>query len=180
MSLQLPRNLKLPNTLDNPKVLELSVISKKLPQGTTLESLYQINDQSIWFLIWILKKNRFWSDLIREILEDPFEVKRQYRLSGRIEHLFTYKNDMRHSTNRTWYRNGQLKWEDHWKDNTQHGISCWWFDNGHLCEKEHWKDGKQDGIQYSWRENGQLYWEQHWKDGKILRIIEFGFGKIDN
>ena len=49
-----------------------------------------------------------------------------------------------------------------------------------LTVKDHWKDGKQDGIQYSWLINGQPFEEQHWKDGKMLRIIEFGVGKIDN
>ena len=117
--------------------LELLVISKKLPKGITLASLYQINNQSVWFLILILKKNRFWPDLTREILEQPFAVKRAYRPNGRIHYLMTQKN------------------------NTIHGIYHKWYDNGHLGWEDHWKDGKLDGIQRGWYENGQLYREEH-------------------
>jgi len=53
MTLQLPGNFsQLPNTL---------------------ELLYQINGQSVSFLIWI--KMKFWPDLSREALKAPFTVK---------------------------------------------------------------------------------------------------------
>jgi len=160
MALQVPGNLKLPNTLDNPKVL---------PSGFTLESFYQISDQSVWFLIWILKKNRFWSDLTREVLENPFTVERNYWSNGQIKLVTTYKNDIFHGTDRSWYRNGQLECEDYWIDDSVHGISCWWYNNGQLFEKTHWKDGKKDGIQRVWYTNGKLQLEYYWKDGKRFR-----------
>jgi len=68
MALQLPGNTK-----EFPGIIPL-----KLPQGINLESLYQLSNQSIWFLIWILKKNRFWLDLTREVLEAPFTAERVY------------------------------------------------------------------------------------------------------
>ena len=113
----------------------------ELPGGTTLESLYQINDQSIWFLIWILKKEKFWSDLTREVLEIPFMVIRHYFLHGPIKWINTYKNGIYHGICRGWYENGQLRL------------------------KNHCKDGKKDGIYRSWHDNGQLLWEDYWKDG---------------
>jgi len=71
------------DTLSNRNTLQLPEFSKKLPEFSkklpgkfSLESLYQINDQSIWFLIWILKKERFWKDLTKEVLEEPFVMKR--------------------------------------------------------------------------------------------------------
>jgi len=59
----------------------------QLPSGITLESLFQISDQSIWFLIWILKKNRFWPDLIKEVLEQHFMVERYYYWSSGQIHI---------------------------------------------------------------------------------------------
>jgi len=64
--------------------------------GNSLESLYQISDQSIWFLIWILKQERFWKDLTKEVLEIPFTVQRKYLLWGQIGSLQTLKNNKVH------------------------------------------------------------------------------------
>jgi len=118
--LELPGNLELPNTLDNPKVLEL-------PSGFSLESLYQIGDQSIWFLAWILKQERFWPDLTRKVLETPFTAERKYWSNCLIEHLIVKKNYKKHCVHRAWYMNGQPSWEQHWKNGRQHGIlHRWW------------------------------------------------------
>jgi len=133
------------DTLSNRNTLQLPEFSKKLPGKFSLESLYQINDQSIWFLIWILKKERFWKDLTKEVLEEPFVMKREYWLGGQIQFIYIMKNDRQHGITRSWYENGQLYWE------------------------HHWKDGNQNGIQRCWRENGQLYlgtslerWKKRW------------------
>jgi len=147
--------------------LELLVISKKLPQGSTLESLYQINNQSIWFLIWILKKNRFWSDLIKEVLEQPFAVKRAYLRSGRIYFLKTHKNNEDHGFYRGWYENGQLEWERYWKNGIQDGIQHGWYSNGQRSWEYRYKDSLPNGFVRKWCENGQLYREEHLKDGKL-------------
>ena len=143
-------------------------MSLKLSKGNTLESLYQISDQSIWFLIWILKQERFWPDLTREALEEPFIVSRGYYLSGQIHYLVTKKNNSRHGIQRFWYENGQLRWEENWKDGKEDGIQRFWHRNGQLYREERWKDGKQDGIQRGWHLNGQLRWEQYWKDGNLI------------
>jgi len=112
-------------------------ISMDLPRGITLESLYQINKPSIWFLIWIFKKNRFWPDLTRVVLEKPFTVKRRYWTNGKIFNIYIKKNTKYCSIYRGWYDNGQLEWEHHYKD----GISRVWSKNGKLINESYWKDG---------------------------------------
>jgi len=96
--------------------LQLPEISRELPGGTTLESLYQIKKKSIWFLIWILKKNRFWPDLTRVVLEEPFTVERNYYSNGQIKYLFIKKNNRLHGTGRSLLPYGDLEWEHCWYD----------------------------------------------------------------
>ena len=118
--------------------LELPGIFWKLPKGITLESLYQISEQSIWFLIWILKKNRFWSDLTRKALEEPFMVERDYSPNGQIHHLVIIKNYLGHGVYRSWYENGQISMEDHWKDGKLYGSERGWSSNGQLLWVNHY------------------------------------------
>jgi len=153
------------DTLSNRNTLQLPEFSKKMPGKFSLETLYQISHQSIWFLIWILKKERFWKDLTKEVLEEPFVMKREYFLGGQIQFMYIMKNNSIHGIERCWYKSGQLVSEHHWKDGNQNGIQRSWYESGQLYWEEHWKDGKKDGIECSWYENGKLYWEQHWKDG---------------
>ena len=140
-------------------------IPLELPKDSTLESLYQINNKSIWFLIWIFKKEKFWMDLTREVLETPFSVERYYWSNGQIFSLMTHKNNKYHGIDRGWYENGQLWLVRHWKDGRKNGISRSWYESGQLWSEHHWKDGKKDGIHRGWDEIGQLRWETHWKDG---------------
>jgi len=139
--------LLLPNTFGNRKILLLPAISRdlpgnlKLPGGITLESLYQINGQSIWYLIWILKKNRFWPDLTRAVLEKPFIVKRLYWTNGQMYKIYTMKNNRLHSIYCDWHENGQLWEKSHWKDGKRHGISCEWHKDGQLKRQKHYADG---------------------------------------
>ena len=145
--------------------LQLPEISKKLPQGITLESLYQINNQSVWFLIWILKKERFWSDITREVLETPFTINRTYGFTGLKHYLEINKNNYNHGISYCWYRNGQLIWEEHWKDGEQDGISRAWYENGQLLSETCWKNGQKDGIERNWHDDGHLDFVDYWKDG---------------
>ena len=127
-------SLQLPNTLDNSKVLL---------KGITLDSLYQISNQSIWFLTWIFKKTKFWPDLIKEVLEAPFTVERDYGKNGQIYYVRIKKNNKYHGISRGWYINRQLNWEENWKDGKQDGIYRHWYKNGQLCHEEHWRDGQK-------------------------------------
>ena len=137
------------------------IIPLKLPGGITLESLYQLSNQSIWFLIWILKKNRFWSDLTREVLEAPFTVRRYY-LSNRQKHFIEMtKNKQYYSIYRGWYKDGQLRWEEYWKDGNRNGIMREWYIDGKLKHESHWKDGHIKGISREWCIDGQLIHKLH-------------------
>jgi len=155
MSLQLPGNLQ-------------------LPLGITLESLYKINPQSIWFLIWILKKVRFWPDLIKETLERPFAVKINPSSNNYWYFFSVVKNNRKHGVHRTFFKNTQLGWqllfESYWKNKRQHGISREWYENGQLRVERHWKHNKQHGIARRWYNNGQLLDETHWQDGSKVGI----------
>jgi len=118
MALQLPGNsLQLPGNS-----LQLPGNSLQLPRGTTLKSLYQINNQSIWFLTWILKKVRFWPDLAKVVLEEPFTVKREYWPTNRLKYIVTEKNNLKHGFLREWYKNGQLRGEYYLKNDMPHGL----------------------------------------------------------
>ena len=132
--------LELPNAFGfgNHKVLQLS-------KDNNLESLYQINDQSIWFLIWILKKMRFWSDLTKETLEAPFTVKRNYWGNGQIRFLITYKSNWFHGKHSYWWIDGKMINEYYWKDGKkQHGFTHYWCNaTGQLVIEQHWKEGHQ-------------------------------------
>ena len=142
--------------------------SKVLPQGITLELLYQINDQSVWFLIWILKKRKFWPDLTREVLETPFTVEKGYLPSAGIKYLFISQINKMYNIHCGWYENGQLRFKNYWKNNKSHGIQSSWYENGQLMRESSWKDGVQDGIEYFWDRNGRVVSEYHWIDGKQI------------
>ena len=140
----------------------------ELPQKTTLESLYQISDQSIWFLIWVLKKERLWPDLTKEVLKIPFTAKKGYYLISNQKAFFMIKKHNKyHSIECGWFENGQLMWEHPWKDGKLDGVERALYKNGQLKMEGHWKDGKQDGIYYEWYSNGQLHFELYWKNGKL-------------
>jgi len=150
--------------------LRLPIISKKLPQGITLKSLYQINNQSVWFLTWILKKEKFWSDLIKAVLEEPFMVRRNYYTTGQIWYLEIEKNNIIHGITCEWYSNRQLRLELHWKNGKRIGIVRCWYNNGQLLQKYGLKNEEKDGIYRAWHVNGQLKAEHHWKNGHLKGI----------
>jgi len=169
MSFRLSSNfLKLPNTLDNQNSLQLPG-NLQLPIGVTLESLYKINPQSIWFLIWILKKVRFWPDLIKETLERPFAVKKSNPSDNYIYFFSVVKNNLKHGVHRTFFKNPQLGWqllyESYWKNKQQHGITRTWHKNAQLKSENRFKNYIRHGIARCWYKNGQLREESHWQNG---------------
>ena len=121
----------------------VSLPRNALLKGITLESLYQISDQSIWFLTWIFKKAGFWPDLTRKALEIPFTAKRQYWPNGQIASLVVKKNNMNHGIVRGWYKNGQLEWEHYRKNVLLHGTFRRWYENGQQYTNEYWMDGNR-------------------------------------
>ena len=86
-------------------------MSLKLLKNTSLQDLYLEEDQTIWFLIWILKKampcDRYISQMI---LEYPFQVTQGNDVWG-YPIQYIRKNGQPHGMARCWYKNGQLKYE---------------------------------------------------------------------
>ena len=66
---------------------------------------------------------------------------------------------------KSWYENGQKKWEINYKDGKQHGVDTAWDENGQKKWEKYYKDGKNDGLSTSWYENGQMKEEGNYKDG---------------
>ena len=142
---------------------------KKLPQGLTYEKLYQINDQSIWFLSWVLKQRRCNPGFNQQILSAPFTVGRIYRGNGQLDYLSSYKNEQQYGLERKWqwHPNGQLLWwESHWQNGQKDGLSRGWHRNGQLESDQEWQNGQLHGLSRGWHPNGQLSWEQHWQNGQ--------------
>ena len=138
-----------------------------LPQGLTYQKLYQINDQSIWFLAWVLKQRRCNPDFNQQILSDPFFIKRDYRANGQLDYLSIHKNGNLHGLSRGWRPNGQLSWEREWQNGLQDGIVREWHPNGQLMWKEHWQNDQLHGLDRGWYSDGQLVWEKEWQNGQL-------------
>ena len=150
-------------------------MSLRLPKNITLESLYQTKNQSMWFLVWILKKERFWPDLTREVLEAPFTLRRiTWFISNQIKSLKIFKNNRLRGIEREWHKNGTLEIETNWKDGTKNGRCRIWYDNGQLNCEEYWKDNKHiDGIEYHFRKNGQLWYHYYWLNGQCTSVQKY-------
>ena len=115
-------------------------MSLKLLKNTSLQDLYLEDDQTIWFLIWILKKTMPCDQYISEmILESPFQVIQENDFGNRRKYI--RKNGQRHGLLRGWYLNDQLWFENHWKNGLKHGLDRWWNDNGQLKYEENWENG---------------------------------------
>ena len=138
----------------------------QLPNNISLADLYLEDNQTIWFLIWILKKampcDRYLSEII---LETPFQVIQDKHFYG-YPRQYIQKNKKNHGLDRGWFLNGQLSEERHWKNGQKDGLESWWHHNSQLRWQRHWKNGQQDGLNRGWYLNGQLAWEEHWKNGQ--------------
>ena len=141
-------------------------MSLKLPKNTSLQDLYLEDDQTIWFLIWILKQfmpcDRYISEMI---LESPFQVIQGKNILGGPS-KYALKNGQRHGLDRLWHLNGQLWHESYWKNGQEHGLSREWYSNGQLDHEHYWKNGERHGLSRGWYQNGKLVYESHWKNGQ--------------
>ena len=141
-------------------------MSLKLPKNISFQDLYLEDDQTIWFLIWILKQSspcdRYLSQMI---LEFPFQVIQNIDYLG-YPREYILKNGQEHGMIRGWYENGQLWYEKYWKNGQRHGLSRWWYHNGQLWREENWKNYQRHGLERWWHSNGQLEYEENWKNGQ--------------
>ena len=138
----------------------------QLPNNISLSDLYLEEEQTIWFLIWILKKAMPCDQYISQmILEFPFQVIQKTYEDGNPRQ-YIQKNWKIHGLDREWYSNGQLWYERNWKNGNLHGRKRGWYFNGSLMYKCYWKNSNPCGPARGWHENGQLKYEQNWKNGK--------------
>ena len=149
-------------------------MSLKLPKNTSLQDLYLEEDQTIWFLIWILKKSSPCDQYISQmILESSFQVIQDIDYIG-YPRKYIRKNGIRHGLNRMWYHhgldrmwyhNGQLRIEIHWKNGRTHGSYREWYGSGQLRFEYHCVNGILHGPEHEWYRNGQLNYEENWENG---------------
>ena len=141
-------------------------MSLKLPKNTSLQDLYLEDDQTIWFMIWILKQyspcDRYVSQMI---LETPFQVIQDTYFANPIQYI--RKNGQRCGVARGWLWDGQLWFEKNWKNGQQHGPERVWHQNGQLIQETNWKSGQKHGLARGWYQNGQLWYEKYWENGKM-------------
>ena len=143
----------------------IKIMSLKLPKNTSLQDLYLEEDQTIWFLIWVLKQSSPCDQYISEmILESPFQV-RQNTWVG-YPRKYILKNGKKHGMERGWWENGQLRYESYWKNWEKHGMARGWYQNGQFRYEYHLENGQRHGPARGWDENGQLSYEENWKNGK--------------
>ena len=148
----------------------------KLPKNVSLENLYLEEDQTIWFLIWILRKSgcdRYVSEII---LEYPFQVI-QDNCWGYFRQ-YIRKNRHPHGLEREWYSNGQLMRERHFKNGQLRDLARGWYINGHKMYEENWKNDKRDGLKRRWDEDGQLISEIITRKGFDISKSIFNNGKL--
>jgi len=140
----------------------------KLPKNTSLKDLYLEDDQTIWFLIWILKKamscDRYVSEMI---LETPFQIIKNID-EYEYQRQYIRKNGQKHGLGRGWFEIGQLLYETHWKNGKPHGLTREWHRNGQLEYEANWENGQRHGRERAWYQNGELRYEHHWKNGKVV------------
>ena len=114
----------------------------QLSNNISLADLYLEDNQTIWFLIWILKKampcDRYLSEII---LETPFQVIQDKHFYG-YPRQYIQKNKKNHGLDRGWFLNGQLEWEQHWINGQKNGASREWDENGQLILEQHWINGQ--------------------------------------
>ena len=140
-------------------------MSLKLPKNTSLQDLYLEDDQTIWFLVWILKQSSPCDQYISQmILESPFQVIQDINLLG-WPRQYIRKNGKLHGLSHGWYRSGQLRIETHWKNGGKHGLDRGWYENDQLWYEKYWKNGGPDGPSRAWYPNGKLEYEHNWKNG---------------
>ena len=137
----------------------------QLPNNIRLADLYLEDDQTIWFLIWILRKSGCDRYVGEIILEAPFQIIKDLDEETDLI-VWIEKNKKIHGPERWWYDNDQLCYEQHWKNGQHHGLRRGWYVNGKLWIEAHWKNGQLDGPDRTWGSGGQLFRKRYWKNGK--------------
>ena len=128
----------------------------KLPEDVGLANLYLEEDQTIWFLLWILRKCGCDRYLSQMILEVPFQINEIY-ISDRIFREYIVKYNMKHGVERVFYLTGGLHSEDYWKDGVKHGNIRYFEPNGKIRLKCEIKNGLIDGKKKVWLDTRRMH-----------------------
>jgi MORN variant repeat protein len=85
---------------------------------------------------------------------------------------------------RTYYKNGQLKFDCNYDNNKLQGLSKEYYESGQLKAANNYKDGKWEGLCKEYYEDGQLRLEYNYKndefDGTCKDYYESGQLKLEN
>jgi antitoxin component YwqK of YwqJK toxin-antitoxin module len=79
----------------------------------------------------------------------------------------TFKNDsIPHGYARSYFKNGQLKGEDHYQNGVKHGVSKSLYKNGQLSEISCMKHGVLDSLGIMYYTDGQIKIKSFWYNGE--------------
>lgn len=79
----------------------------------------------------------------------------------------TFKNDTTpHGYARSYFKNGQLKGEDHYQNGVKHGVSKSLYKNGQLSEMSWMKHGVLDSLGIIYYSDGQIKIKSFWYNGE--------------
>lgn len=90
-------------------------------------------------------------------------TQRSFYRNGQVREEVPLRNGRRHGVARTWYKNGTLALEEPYQDGKLHGVCRQWDERGKLLGEYQMNHGT--GIQRVWFENGKLQWEHSFVNG---------------
>ncbi|MEP2026761.1 MAG: membrane-binding protein [Reichenbachiella sp.] len=95
-----------------------------------------------------------------------------YFPNGQLKYEENYKNNKLHGEVKRWSQQSgyQLMAHLNYKDGKLHGEQKKWFVTGELHKLMHMKEGKEDGIQQAFRKNGKLYANYESKNGRVFGL----------
>lgn len=76
-------------------------------------------------------------------------------------------NFIRHGSDRNYYLNGQMKFEEHYREGKLDSITEFWYESGAKQGELPFKDGKPHGMARTWHPNGKKKSEKPWEEGQL-------------
>ena len=92
--------------------------------------------------------------------------KKTYYKNGQLKFDYNYDDDKLQGLSKEYYENGQLKAENNYKDGKWEGLCKEYYEDGQLRLEYNYKADEFDGICKDYYENGQLKVENNYKEGK--------------
>lgn len=92
--------------------------------------------------------------------------KRTYYKNGQLKFDCNYDNDKLQGLSKEYYETGQLKAENNYKDGKWEGLCKEYYEDGQLRLEYNYKNDEFDGTCKDYYESGQLKLENNYKEGK--------------